>query len=86
MLIGSTVTDVMAVAAPDMKALKEEMAKEEASGKEPLSKQKVGVVSLFVIAFLFCAEFCQCEVKKNVNMEPRKIKFRLDYSLLKAQR
>ena len=41
MLIGSTVTDVMAVAAPDMKALKEEMAKEEASSKEPLSKQKV---------------------------------------------
>ena len=41
MLIGSTVTDVLSVSAPDMKALKEEEKKEKASSKEPLSKQKV---------------------------------------------
>ena len=41
MLIGSTVADLLAVTAPDMAALKEEMAKEEAASKEPLCKQKV---------------------------------------------
>ena len=40
MLIGSTVNDVMTVAAPDPKALKEEMLKEEAASKEPISTQK----------------------------------------------
>ena len=41
MLVGSTVTDVMSISAPDMKALKEEQKKDEASSKEPLSTQKV---------------------------------------------
>lgn len=50
MLVGSKVTDVMAVAAPDMKALKEEMAKEEAASKEPISEQKV-IASKNVICF-----------------------------------
>lgn len=39
MVIGSTVSDVMAMTAPDPKVLKEE-AKAEAAAKEPISKQK----------------------------------------------
>lgn len=41
MLVGSTVSDVMSVSAPDPKALKEEMNAEEAAKKEPLCKQKI---------------------------------------------
>jgi len=43
MLVGSTVTDVMSVTAPDPKVLKEEeKAAAAASGsKEPISRQKV---------------------------------------------
>ena len=41
MLVGSTVSDVLSVSAPDPKALKAEMKAEEAATKEPLSKQKV---------------------------------------------
>ena len=40
MLIGSTVSDVMSVTAPDPKVLKEE-EKKEAAAKEALSTQKV---------------------------------------------
>lgn len=41
MLVGSTVSDVMSVTAPDPKVLKEEEKKEAAAAKEPLCKQKV---------------------------------------------
>lgn len=44
MLIGSTVNDVLAVSAPDPKALKAEMKAEEAAVKDPLSKQKVSFI------------------------------------------
>jgi len=40
MLVGSTLTEIMSVTAPDVKALKEEIKKEEEKSKEPLSKQK----------------------------------------------
>ncbi len=41
MLIGSTVSDVMSVSAPNPKVLKEEESQAAAARKEPLSKQKV---------------------------------------------
>ena len=49
MLVGSTVTDVLSVSAPDMKTLKEDEKKEQASGKEPLSKQKVSNFSTKIV-------------------------------------
>ncbi len=43
MLVGSTVTDVMSVTAPDPKVLKEEeKAASASSSKEPICRQKVG--------------------------------------------
>ena len=41
MVIGSTVTDVMSVSAPDAQTMKEIAKQDSASGKEPLCKQKV---------------------------------------------
>ena len=45
MLVGSTVSAVMSVSAPDPKVLKAEMKAEEAAQKEPISKQKVSSVN-----------------------------------------
>ncbi len=41
MLVGSTVSDVMSVSAPDPKVLKEEEKAAASASKEPLCKQKV---------------------------------------------
>ena len=41
MVIGSTVTDVMSVSAPDAKTMKEIEKQNASAGKDPICKQKV---------------------------------------------
>ncbi len=53
MLVGSTVSDVMSVSAPDPKVLKEE-EKAASASKLSLSKQKVRTKPHVIVFYIYC--------------------------------